>query len=80
MRPEEVRSLSEPQPEILGVRQQATSPMERAQALVTSWEGSMGSSAGVYATIVMSNDVRDRMRDDIVKLLSETITLEHNAT
>lgn len=79
-RPEEERSRVESSPEIAPVPLEPTSPMEIATALVSRWENDLGLKQGpqyVYTRLVLTNDVRDRMRDDIAAALNAAISREH---
>lgn len=86
MRPEEERSLSEAIPEIqLPPQGDQSGPMQWATVLVGRWENELGwitalptTPQQIYAHIILSSDVKDRMRDDIVALINDVITREHN--
>jgi hypothetical protein len=60
-------------------------PMQWATTLVGRWErelgriqGTVGDPLGMFCWIHLTQDVKDRMRDDIVALLNQTISREHN--
>lgn len=77
-RPEEERSYREATPEIL-LPPTPTTPQQIAAALVTKWETGLALFSGGRgaAHLVLTNDVREQMRDDIVALLNDTIAREH---
>lgn len=81
LRPEEERSLHDPTPELL-MPPPARGPLDRAQALVTRWENELATvspSGDMFARIRLTNDVKDRLRDDIAALLNDQISRGHNA-
>lgn len=82
LRPEEERSLHETPPEITPVPVTATTPQQIASDLITTWEIGLAQAPWPSASsaahpsprqLVLTNDVRDRMRDDLVKVINDTI-------
>lgn len=81
LRPEEERSLVEPHPEVT-VPPVPMSPMDVATRLVTKWENGLAmrirSLEAGPAHLVLTNDVRDQLRDDIAAAINDAISREHN--
>lgn len=60
-----------------------STPLELAERLVASWEDAYGSvvpRVEGHVAIVLTNDVRDHLRDDILELLNAALGTHPDAT